>query len=509
MRYAFISDVHANLNALQSVLNDISKQNVDKIICLGDTMGYGPQPVEALELIYQVAEIHLLGNHDAAVCGKLNPIIFSSSARKAVIKQRKMISSQASKWLETMPLTMKAADFRCAHGDFSKPGAFKYIISQDEAIPSWSATDEQLLFVGHTHMASIYVTGKSGAPHYLAPCDFIMEKGKRYIVNPGTVGYPRSGKLESTYCIYDSKIKSIVFRHLPFNGTAYNRSLAAAGFDEIPWINKQLSTLSLPEVRQRLSFTKPLENEHHIIESLQKIQSSQRNLIKRYRFLICAVIIISLAAGLWLLQRVAKERAAANMTLMIPEGRMQTINAYPLVSGGHRNFLQTIPASLILGTALPGWRYIVENKKEQQITTANYIQENQLIITHSRPHKFILESPLINLAGTGLTYIRMKGRIRKVTRFKGNVFYQLHSYTQNKDGSRERSKVDSFEVRGRSNEGPDVAAITRKIKLNKNTSYIRLRVEADFQGTLELRQPELFGHDNSIPATLDDKGNIP
>jgi len=131
MRYAFISDVHANLTALQSVLNDISRLKIDKIICLGDTMGYGPQPVETLELIYQVAEIHLLGNHDAAVCGKLNPIIFSSSAKKAVFKHREMISEQGLKWLETMTLTFKTPDFQCAHGDFSKPGAFNYIISEN------------------------------------------------------------------------------------------------------------------------------------------------------------------------------------------------------------------------------------------------------------------------------------------------------------------------------------------------------------------------------------------
>lgn len=172
MRYAFISDVHANLTALQSVLSDISRQKIDKIICLGDTMGYGPQPVETLELIYQVAEIHLLGNHDAAVCGKLNPIIFSSSAKKAVLKHREIISDQGLKWLGTMPLTFKTPEFRCTHGDFSKPGAYKYIISKEDALPSWAATDEQLLFAGHTHLAAIYVIGKSGAPHYLPPPRF-------------------------------------------------------------------------------------------------------------------------------------------------------------------------------------------------------------------------------------------------------------------------------------------------------------------------------------------------
>ncbi|MDA3926985.1 MAG: metallophosphoesterase family protein [Kiritimatiellae bacterium] len=506
MRYAIISDVHANLTALQSVLNDISRQKIDKIICLGDTMGYGPQPVEALELIYQVAEVHLLGNHDAAVCGKLNPIIFSFSAKKAVLKHRKMISNQGLKWLESMTLTYKTPDFQCTHGDFSKPGAFKYIIEEQDAIPSWNANNEQLLFAGHTHMALIYVIGKSGIPHVLTPCNFIMEKGKRYIVNPGTVGYPRCGKFESTYCIYDTAEKSIVFRHLPFDYIGYNKSLKSAGLDEIPWVTRQASTLSLPDVRKRLSFTKPLKDEHHIIEDLQKLQHSQKQLIKKYRFLIIAILLITLVSTTYLIHRSVRTAKASIVTLMMPEGRMQSINAYSIKST-QSNFLKKIPSAIVTGTPIAGWRYIFENKNEQKIEPAPHISGNQLIITHSTPHKFILESPIINLAGTTINSIRMKGRIRKAEGFEGNVFYQLHSYFQTKDGSTKRAKVDSFEVRGRSNEGADVAAITRKIKLNKNTSHISLRIEADFKGSLELRQPEVFEQDNTIPANKE--GNIP
>ncbi len=508
MRYAFISDVHANLTALQSVLNDISRLKVDKIICLGDTMGYGPQPVETLELIYQVAEIHLLGNHDAAVCGKLNPVIFSPSARKAVLKHREMVGGQALKWLESMPLTLKAPDFQCAHGDFSKPGAFHYIISEADALPSWNSTHEQLLFVGHTHLAAIYVIGQSGLPHYLDPCDFILEKGKRYIINPGTVGYPRSGKFESTYCIYDSEEKSIVFRHLPFDYIAYNRSLTAAGFDEIPWICKQISTLSLPEVRARLSFTKPLDDEYHLIESLKKIQSTQRQIIRKYRFLIAIVLLLSVAGSTYLLHRLTQERQIASLALTVPQERMPSINAYPLHTAS-LNFLLEIPAAITSGEPLSGWRYILENRTEQQLSAGAHVSGNQLTVAHSQPRKFILESPPVNLSGTALEYVRIRGRIRKPAGFEGNVFYQLHSLAENRDGSLQRLKVDSFEVRGRSSEGADTAAISRKIKLTKETSHLRLRIEADFKGLLELQQPELLGHDNTIPATANDEGNIP
>jgi len=506
MRYAFISDVHANLTALQSVLNDISRQKVDKIICLGDTMGYGPQPVETLELIYQVAEIHLLGNHDAAVCGKLNPIIFSESAKKAVIKHRTMVSKRALKWLESMPLTLKAPDFRCAHGDFSNPGAFKYIISKDDALPSFSATEEQLLFVGHSHLAAIYVIGKSGASHYLPPRDFIMESGKRYIINPGTVGYPRCGKFESTYCIYDSIEKSIVFRHLPFDYQAYNRSLKAAGFDEIPWVKKQLSDLSLPDVRKRLSFTKPLEGEHHLINTLKKIQSTQSKSIKKYRVMICIISLLSLFGGGYLLQHAKKAQALSSLSLIVPEESMPLIELNRSAAR-FRNFTAAFPASVTSGQPIHGWRYLLENRNTQQIAAAKHLSGNQIVVTHRDSSKFIIESPVVNLSEGELNYVRIKGRIRKGVGFEGCVVYQLISYIQSDDGTLKRSKIDSFEVRGRSNEGPDVSAITRKIKLNKNTTHIRLKIEADFKGILELRQPQLFGHDDTIHTNAE--GNIP
>ncbi|MFA7174138.1 MAG: metallophosphoesterase family protein [Kiritimatiellia bacterium] len=506
MRYAFISDIHANLTALQSVLNDISRLKVDKIICLGDTAGYGPQPAETLELIYQVAEVHLLGNHDAAICGKLNPVIFSDSARKAVLKHREMISSQALQWLETLHLTFKGPGFQCAHGDFSKPGAFNYIISEADTLPSWDATQEQLLFVGHTHLAAIHVIGASGLPHYLPPCDFILEKGKRYIINPGTVGYPRSGTFESTYCIYDSVEKSVVFYRLPFDYIAYNRSLAAAGFDEIPWATQRASALSLPEVRKRLSFTKPLADEDHVIESLKKIQSSQQQLIKKYRFLVTLVVLLSIAGGFYLIRRIIETRAAASVTLTVPEGQMQAINAYPLKAGGG-NFLHKLPPALNSGDPLPGWRYIFENKEEQHASAGASIAGNQLLVAHSGHYKFVLESPLVNLAGTGLDAVRIRGRIRKLAGFEGHVFYQLHTYVQDKEGTLHRAKVDSFEVRGRSNEGADAAAISRKIKLIKEASHLRLRIEADFTGAVELRQPELVEEDSTISAAAE--GNIP
>jgi predicted phosphodiesterase len=508
MRYAIISDIHANLTALQCVLSDISKRHVDRIICLGDTMGYGPQPAETLELVYQVTECHLLGNHDAAVCGKLNPIIFCDSARKAVIKHREMLSGKAVKWLDSLPLSLKTPSFRCTHGDFTKPGAFRYIIAEKDAAPSFQATSEQLMFVGHTHLAAIYVIGASGVPHYLEPCDFVLESDKRYIVNPGTVGYPRSGLFESTYCIFDSEENSVVFRHIPFDHVAYNNALRAAGFDEIPWLRVRTADLSLPEVRKRLSFTRPMEDKDHLHETIRKIESTHRVQIKKYRTLIAAIALLSLAAGAFLTARIRRAHAEADLSLTIPAERMPLIQ--PSGNGlAQDNFLLPLPASLRSGEPIDGWRYALSDREQQRISAAARAAGNALLLSSDTPRQIVLESPLVRISGTGLENLRIAGRIRKLDGFTGTVSYQLQSYTEQPDGRLTPAKLEAFDVRGRTSEGPDFAAITRKIRLNRDTSHVRFRVKAEFTGALELYPPRLFGHDDTIPATQNDEGNIP
>ncbi|MEI7903096.1 MAG: metallophosphoesterase, partial [bacterium] len=104
MRYAIVSDIHANLAAWKTVLKDIADMRADKIICLGDVSGYGPQPVDVLESVYRVVNVTLLGNHDAAICGKLDPNTFSPRAKTAVLRHREQLSGVGMAWLKTLPL---------------------------------------------------------------------------------------------------------------------------------------------------------------------------------------------------------------------------------------------------------------------------------------------------------------------------------------------------------------------------------------------------------------------
>ena len=254
MRYAIISDVHANEAALRAVLTDAVDARADKIICLGDVLGYGPDPVAALELIYRRAHVCLAGNHDDAISRRFPTEDFTDFATAAVERHRKALSQEAIDWLRCLPYICEFDDFACTHGDFSDPKHFNYILEPRDAMPSWNERSEQLLFVGHTHQPGIFVIGASGTPHHLGAADFTLEEGKRYIVNPGSVGYPRSGACRSCYCIYDDQSRTVFFRTLPFDLDSYAAKMHGQGLNEAPWMLARAAERRRPAVRADAKF---------------------------------------------------------------------------------------------------------------------------------------------------------------------------------------------------------------------------------------------------------------
>lgn len=218
MVYAIISDVHANAIALSAVLEDARRCGAKKLLCLGDVVGYGPEPESTASTIRARAAFTLAGNHDDAVSGRLDASDFIDLAADAVSRHREALSEENLAWLKSLPYTYNGKSFLCAHGDFTSPKTFEYISDEQEAAANFAATKAQLMFVGHSHVPGIFLIGASGKVYSLPPTDFTLEDGKRYIVNPGSVGYPRTNGnvCESTYVLYDDAEKTISFRQIPF-----------------------------------------------------------------------------------------------------------------------------------------------------------------------------------------------------------------------------------------------------------------------------------------------------
>lgn len=266
MRYAIISDIHANHAALRAVLADASDMRADEIICLGDVLGYGPDPVPALELVHRRAHVCLAGNHDDAASSRFPIEDFTDFAAEMIRAHRALLSQSALHWLRSLPHSCEFPNthptasnaFACTHGDFTAPKNFEYVLEPAHAAPSFSARPEPLLFAGHTHSPAVFALSPSGEISPLPPQDFSLAPGFRYFVNPGSVGYPRTSFGRSSYCIFDSSTLQISFRSLPFDPEAYTARMREQGFVPASWILARFEeAASRPNLRAPASFGEP------------------------------------------------------------------------------------------------------------------------------------------------------------------------------------------------------------------------------------------------------------
>ncbi len=234
MRYAIVSDIHANIHAWDAVYADLCEQGVDEIICLGDIMGYGPNPAEVFEACYSNVHHMVMGNHDAAVCGKMPLERFNKESRRIVEWTQSRIDLSAKNFLMKLPLVVGGDDAIFTHSGVDHPANFDYVYDAPECMPSWAACSEKIIFAGHTHLPGIHMVGDMGVPQSIPPKDIRLSDAMRYFVNVGSVGQPRDGDVRACYVIYDSDESFIWYRRVPFNIDGYFASLKSNGLSVHP-----------------------------------------------------------------------------------------------------------------------------------------------------------------------------------------------------------------------------------------------------------------------------------
>lgn len=217
MRVLVISDIHANLVALESVLEDAGQ--VDAIWCLGDVVGYGPDPNACIELLRSLKPQHwLAGNHDWAALGKLDMAEFNPLARQAALWTRKQLTAENYDFLSRLPTHERATDprFTLAHGSPRQP-VWEYILDLQTAAANFAHFDTLYCLVGHTHVPVIFqlLNGRVGVESP-APGELIQLGEQRLIINPGSVGQPRDGDPRASYLILDTDALTITFRRVPY-----------------------------------------------------------------------------------------------------------------------------------------------------------------------------------------------------------------------------------------------------------------------------------------------------
>jgi diadenosine tetraphosphatase ApaH/serine/threonine PP2A family protein phosphatase len=229
VHYLILSDVHANLTALEAVLADAP--DFDEIWCLGDLVGYGPNPNECVERIQDFDHISLAGNHDLAALGRLDIRSFNTDARLANAWTQSELTPAVREYLSELPPQMEKDDFYLAHASPREP-VWEYILDASLAYANFAYFSAAICLVGHTHVPIIFELDEQQrrCETTVAPFPESVSLGpRRMIINPGSVGQPRDGNPDAAYAIFDSEQQSIRLHRIPYDISATQKKMQAHG----------------------------------------------------------------------------------------------------------------------------------------------------------------------------------------------------------------------------------------------------------------------------------------
>jgi diadenosine tetraphosphatase ApaH/serine/threonine PP2A family protein phosphatase len=218
VRIAIISDVHSNIEALTEVMRTVEKSRVDRIVCLGDVVGYGASPNPCAEIVKASAEVTLLGNHDAAVAGRMDYSFYYDAARHALDWSQSMLSEDNISWLRSLPFTYRIGEIAFCHGSPLDPRAYEYIFALEQARELTPFTGElpEVTFIGHSHLCKAFAVG-SGDVNDVVAQKFGIRKGYKYIISVGSVGQPRDYDNRSCFVIYDSDVRTVEYMRVEYD----------------------------------------------------------------------------------------------------------------------------------------------------------------------------------------------------------------------------------------------------------------------------------------------------
>ena len=234
MRVAIISDIHGNLEAFKEVLKDIDEADIEAIACLGDNVGYGPDPEDVVKLLRERDIPCVMGNHELAIVNPeymswMNPV-----ALESVILTKQYLSEEALASLETLAPSMSFHGSLCVHG--CPPDSittYHFELSRSEIKDLLVAMPEEVCFVGHTHdLEIISFDGKKVRVAPLREGMITLKKDHKYMINVGSVGQPRDGNNNAKYVIWNVSSGSLDVRFVPYNIAATADKILELGFPE-------------------------------------------------------------------------------------------------------------------------------------------------------------------------------------------------------------------------------------------------------------------------------------
>ena len=226
MRLGIFSDVHANIEALSAVMEAYRSESIDEFYCLGDVVGYGASPNECADIIRNQAKVTILGNHDAAVAGRMDYSYYYEAARQALDLHARRLKPENMKWLETLPYRHDLEDHgvTLCHGSPVRLEEFEYIFAPEQARECLPILDDlgDITFIGHSHLCKVFAlrapgAGGPGEVEELPARKFQLKDGYKYIVSVGSVGQPRDYDNRASYTIFDTETREFEFKRVEYD----------------------------------------------------------------------------------------------------------------------------------------------------------------------------------------------------------------------------------------------------------------------------------------------------
>ncbi|HUK67042.1 MAG TPA: metallophosphoesterase family protein [Anaeromyxobacteraceae bacterium] len=227
MRIAILSDVHANFEALVEVEAALGHLAIERVLCLGDVVGYGASPNDCCAVIRRLAAVTLLGNHDAAVAGRMDYAYYYDAARHALDWTAAQLDPGHLEWLRTLPYTHRLDDVAFCHGSPILPAEYAYVFALEQAreLVPHLARLASVTFIGHSHLCKAFALDPFGDVEELSGTHFDLDPRRKYILSVGSVGQPRDYDNRACFVVYDTESRAVDYHRVPYDVEAAARKI--------------------------------------------------------------------------------------------------------------------------------------------------------------------------------------------------------------------------------------------------------------------------------------------
>ena len=227
LRFAILSDIHANLEAFEAVLEDAAEQKCSHYVCLGDVVGYNADPHECVQRLQAMDCPVVKGNHDEQASLIESSRDFNELAESAIRWTRDHLTAEDKAWLRDLRLQRQVRDFTIVHATLDTPAQWGYVFNNLDAAASFTYQHTPVCFFGHTHVPMAFI--RAEGVQRVKIDQLRIETGKKYFINAGSIGQPRDADWRAAYCVYDVENNVVELRRVRYELAAAQNKIIKAG----------------------------------------------------------------------------------------------------------------------------------------------------------------------------------------------------------------------------------------------------------------------------------------